>query len=57
MSVPDEYSTYCRKSDCETYNVEGYCKTCIVDFFIWCSTKRLELTTENFDKLWAEFDN
>jgi len=56
MSVPTEYSTYCRKNDCGSYNVDGYCQYHLVRFFNWLKKGKLELTDDNYEKLWEEFE-
>ena len=55
MSVPDEYSTWCEFDNCGSYNVNGYCEACLVNFFNWLNKNKRKLTEDNFDDLKEEF--
>lgn len=40
MSVPDEYSVFCRNSVCGVYNVDGICDECLTGFINFVIKKK-----------------
>jgi len=55
MSVPDEYSEFCR-CGCGVYNVRGYDEGCLSKFINFIIKKGVsEVTEATFEELWDEF--
>ncbi len=56
MSVPSDTSVFCR-GDCGTYNVKGYCDSCLAELFNWLAEKGFsKIRPDNIETLWKKFE-